>query len=1007
MEPERWHRVERLYHSALKIAAEDRAVFLKDECKDDEELRNEVESLLSYEESAANFIESPAFTVAAKLVAEENTGKVVVPAAGIVVSQRFGIIEKLGRGGMGLVYKAQDTKLRRLVALKFLPPELARDPQALERFQREAYAASALNHPNICTVYDVGESEGQPFIAMELLEGETLEKRIGGRPLPLSELLDFAIQISDGLEAAHTRGIVHRDVKPSNIFVTSRGQCKILDFGLAKLQDSEASNEAQTTTWRPGTGEEILPNLTLTRTGVAIGTAGYMSPEQIRGEKLDARTDVFSFGLVLYEMAAGRRAFTGDTGPVLHAAILEQTPIPARETNPAVPVRLERLISKALEKDREQRYQRVSEMRAGLEEIKRDLVPKSPSRRWMFGAGALAAALIAAAAFWVARHQSKPPSGIADVKLTQLTANSSENQVTESAISPNGKLLAYIDDQGMHLKTIGTEDVHTFPLPPTPIKVNWEIMTNAWFPDSERFLANAHPAKQMGNQWSSTDTSTWVFSVNGEAARHLRDNALSWSVSPDGSTIAFTTNTGTRGDRELWFMAPDGSRARKLYEVGRDSTTGDNFYFFPDGERISYIANTGSGDTLVIRSLRSGQRATIFLPSELRKIGSGAWLPGGRYLYSDPCGNSVDRPDAPCNLWIERRDLNTGRISEAPRRLTNWVGSALDGVSVTADGSRVAFRKEIGHFLGYVADLESGGARLSNSRRITLEETGEDRLTDWTRDSKMLIVARNRAAHWRIYTQSLGSNDEPALLSKAKTQELRPIAPAVPGGRVKEALLSPDQKWIIAQVFPTGGTRDSRTTVKVMRVPFAGGSPELMFSMRNGGLVSCARAPSKLCVVAEDSPDRRSMIVSALDPLQGKGAELARFDLRPDANSWIDSDHLHLCQISPDGTHLAVARSPQGPIEIHSLQSGLMRLISAKELDKLAAMSWTADQKGLFVAKQLYDGGELVYVDLYGNTRSLWESHGGLCYGRPSPDGQHLAIYSFERSNNVWMMENF
>jgi hypothetical protein len=410
---------------------------------------------------------------------------------------------------------------------------------------------------------------------------------------------------------------------------------------------------------------------------------------------------------------------------------------------------------------------------------------------------------------------------------------------------------------------------------------------------------------------------------------------------------------------------------------------------------------------LVIRSLRSGQTATIFQPSELQKIGDAAWLPGGRFLYSDACGNSVDRPDAPCNIWIARRDLNTGKIIEAPKRLTNWVGSALSGPSVTADGSRVAFRRGISRVLGYVADLESGGTRLRNSRRITLEETGEDRLTDWTRDGKMLIVVRNRAEHWRVYTQSLGSNDEPALLSKAKTQELRPIAPAVPGGRVKEALLSPGQKWIIAQVFPTGGTRDSRTTVKVMRVPFAGGSPELIFSMWNGGLVSCARAPSKLCIVAEDSPDRRSMVVSALDPFQGKGAELARFELRPDANSWIDSDHLQLCQISPDGTHLALARSPQGPIEIHSLQGGLTRLISAKELGKLAFMSWAADQKGLFVARELYDGGELIYVDLHGNTRSLWESHGGLCYGRPSPDGRRLAIYSFERSNNVWMMENF
>src|SRR5215467_1444992 len=340
MEPERWNRVESLYHSALKVAVNERAAFLKGECHDDDELRKEVESLLSYEDSAADFIELPAFTVAAKLVAEDNQNEPEAPAVDTVVSQRFRILEKLGVGGMGVVYKAEDTKLRRLVALKFLPSELSRDPQALERFQREAYAASALNHRNICTVHDVDEFQGQPFIAMELLEGETLEKRIGGKALPATELLDFAIQISEALEAAHARGIVHRDIKPSNIFVTTHSQCKILDFGLAKLQEGEAADEVKTTTLQAAADEEILFNLTLTRTGVAVGTAGYMSPEQIRGEKLDQRTDVFSFGLVLHEMATGNRAFKGSTGPLLHEAILSPAPLLVRQLNRALPARL-------------------------------------------------------------------------------------------------------------------------------------------------------------------------------------------------------------------------------------------------------------------------------------------------------------------------------------------------------------------------------------------------------------------------------------------------------------------------------------------------------------------------------------------------------------------------------------------------------------------------------------------------------------------------------------------
>src|SRR5262249_47417663 len=443
-----------LYHSALKVATDQRASFLRGECQNDDELRKEVESLLSYEDSAADFIESPAFTVAAKLIADDNSNELAGPAVDTVISRRFRILEKLGGGGMGVVYKAEDTKLRRLVALKFLPTELSHDPQALERFQREAYAASALNHPNICTVHDVDEYHGQPFIAMELLDGQTLESRIGGQSLPTPELLDFAMQISDGLEAAHARRIVHRDVKPSNIFVTSRGQCKILDFGLAKLHDSEATDEVRTATPRLAADERILSNLTLTGTGVAIGTAGYMSPEQIRGEKLDTRTDVFSFGLVLYEMATGHRAFKGDTGPVLHAAILGQKPTSVRELNPELSAKLECIIDKALEKNREQRYHSVSEMRTDLQTMKAEIARETRMRTWLFAAAAIAAILIGATLFWFARKAPGSP-GFPEIKLQQLTDNAPENPVSDGSISPDGKYLAYVDTKGIHIKLIG------------------------------------------------------------------------------------------------------------------------------------------------------------------------------------------------------------------------------------------------------------------------------------------------------------------------------------------------------------------------------------------------------------------------------------------------------------------------------------------------------------------------------------------------------------------------
>lgn len=869
----------------------------------------------------------------------------------------YRILEEIGSGGMGVVYKARDDKLERLVALKFLPYELTRDDTAKTRLLREAQAISALQHHNICTIHAIDQSDdGRMFICMDYYEGETLKDRIARGPLSAEDAIDVVVQIARGLDEAHRRGIVHRDVKPANVVITKQGVVKILDFGLAKL-----------------TGQAKL-----TKTGSTVGTVAYMSPEQVRGEDTDQRSDIFSLGVVFHELLTGASPFAAEHEPAVMHKILHVAPPPLRSSGVHRAAQLEPVLGRMLAKEPELRYRNVGEVIDDLQRVLHD-VPHQGRRSAVMTQRVIATvvAVLLGVGAWVLL--SKKSWQHRELHQRQLTSNPANDPVGTGVISPDGKTLAVVDHfhPGLSLRAIDSGESHAVDLP-EGFAFNSLIPLVDWFPDGSQLLVS-------GNMSDGTPC-MWALPVAGGRARKLRGDGDGATISRDGSYLAYV-RTGKAGP-ELWCAGIDGQNARLL--AASDSTGLITAWaaWSPNGSRVAYarVSNQPSGTQVLIESCDlEGNCRRVFSSSPeqtLHVYTIMIWTRDGRLLFgmTDPPPDERDM-----NLWSLHVNPSSGAPSGKPQRITRWQRlSAVWPTGISSDGKRLSV--SLLEYQGdcYVGRIARGDSLLQGVTRLTLDDR-MDREPAWMPDGKSILFSSDRNSTSDIFRQSV--------------QETAP-EPVVTGpGDQSAPLVTPDGAWILYLDVAGASDHDSGRTARIMRVPVDGGPAENVFDTQPAAQFRCARAPASLCVVS--TKVGAETVFTAFDPQHGLGRELTRVPAGSEPTSW---------DLSPDGTTVAFTAAQWPPaIRTVSLGDGATRDVVIAAPIGIAEVAWNAGGTGWTVVGINPDekAFNLYRVAADGGTTKLLPPQMWMYGLAASPDGRHIAFTTNTVDGNVWLLEDF